>query len=286
MQALKFFNLSNAAIDKKFFEFLVTLLKTENIDAKVESLDETGLSWIELQQKMQGAVASITDFRTSPDLVAKIPAQPTDVKAFQCADSLFFENGQWWPRLNLKEAIRLLIVKKVRSLDIRESAYVIGEGPMLRLLAGLVVTFGFSKVYMVGLSNEDVHNQIEILKKNYVGIDWRPLDTNQLTMQTVGATLLVNSVSLTEDTGLASDLAYFNFMKGQGLVVDLEVYPSTHPILEEAEKASLRVLSGFDVRAQQDYLFLQRIGLGEIIKFETYRDALRAFLISHLAPSA
>ena len=149
---------------------------------------------------------------------------------------------------------------------------------MLRLLASLVVSFGFSKVFLVGLSLADVHEQRDRLKKNFVGIDWRPIEASQLTMQTVGATILVNSISLASNQGLMNDLAYFNFMKNQGLVVDLDVFPLESPLLEEAGRANLRTLSGFQVRAQQDFGFINRLGLAGLISFEDFSEKWLSYL--------
>ncbi len=269
MEALKFFNLSSAALDQYFLEFLVELLKTFEIDAMVEKLppDE---AWSVLKKKLTGSRAALLDLVESEKLIGQMTTLPTETRLLSCADCLFYEDGAWWPRLNLKDAMRELIVKKAKTLDINESAFVIGEGPMLRLLASLVVSFGYSKIYLVGLSIEDVHEQRDRLKKNFVGIDWRPLEASQLTMQTVGATILVNSMSLADNQNLMNDLAYFNFMKNQGLVVDLNVFPLESPLVEEATRANLRGLSGFQVRAQQDYAFMRRLGLAKLIPFEDF----------------
>jgi hypothetical protein len=279
MEAIKFFNLSPAPLDRIFLEFLVGLLKSKDIESIVETLPSAG-DWHQLKKKLTGSRAALLDLVDSQELVDQMPALPAEINLLSCADCLFYEGGEWWPRLNLKEAIRELIVKKARSLDIKESAYIIGQGPMLRLLGSLVVSFGFSKIYLVGLSIEDLNEQRDRLKKNFVGIDWRPLEATQLTMQTVNATLLINSISLSENPGLMSDLAYFNFMKKQGLVVDLDVLPLESVLLEEAKGANLRVLSGFEVRAQQDFGFMQRLGLSSLITFDEFSGRWLEYLKS------
>ena len=269
MEALKFFNLSPAPLDQHFLEFLVGLLKNLEIEAQVEKLPSSG-NWQELQKKLTGSRAALLDLVDSQKLIGQMTTLPTETRLLGCADCLFYEDGAWWPRLNLKEAMRELIIKKAKNLDINESAFIIGEGPLLRLLASLVISFGFSKVFLVGLSIDDLHEQRDRLKKNFVGIDWRPMEASQLTMQTVGAAILINSIPLEPNPSLMNDLAYFNFMKNQGLVVDLNVFPLESGLIEEAHRANLRVLSGFQVRAQQDYGFIQRLGLTKLISFEDF----------------
>ncbi len=277
MEILKFFNLSPAPLDQYFLEFLVSLLKNLEIDSQVEKIT-TGGSWKDLQKKLIGSRAAVLELVDSQKIISQMTTLPTETRLLSCADCLFYEDGAWWPRLNLKEAMRELIIKKAKTLDINESAFIIGEGPMLRLLASLVVSFGYSKVFLVGLSIVDVDQQVERLKKNFVGIDWRPMEASQLTMQTVGATILINSISLTENPNLLSDLAYFNFMKNNGLVIDLNVFPLESLLIEEAVRANLRYLTGFQVRAQQDYGFMHRLGLTSLISFEEFSAQWLAYL--------
>ncbi len=271
METLKLFNLSPAPLDQHFLEFLVELLKSFGREAEVKKIPSSG-HWPDLQKKLKGSHAALLDLVDSQKLIGQMTTLPTETRLLACADCLFYEDGAWWPRLNLKEAMRELIIKKARNLDINESAFIIGEGPLLRLLASLVINFGFSKVFLVGLSMVDLQEQRDRLKKTFVGIDWRPLEASQLTMQTVGAAILINSMPLEANPALLNDLAYFNFMKNQGLVVDLNVFPLESALIEEAHRANLRVLSGFQVRAQQDYGFIHRLGLANLISFEDFSD--------------
>ncbi len=277
MEILKLFNLSPAPLDQHFLEFLVGLLKNFGVEVEIKKLPSSG-DWSELQKNLTGSRAAVLDLVDSQKLIKQMTTLPTETRLLGCADCLFFEDGGWWPRLNLKDAMRELIIKKARNLDINESAFIIGEGPLLRLLASLVISFGFSKVFLVGLSLVDLHEQRDRLKKTFVGIDWRPLEASQLTMQTVGAAILINSMPLEANPALLNDLAYFNFMKNQGLVVDLNVFPLESALIEEAHRANLRVLTGFQVRAQQDYGFLHRLGLAHLISFEDFSEKWLSYL--------
>jgi shikimate dehydrogenase len=279
MEKIKIFNLSPAEMDQKFLDFLVPILKNNEVEATVENLSIEGTTWPELQKKLINAKGALLDIGTSRQIVHQIPTLPSEVRTLHCADSMFFTENKWWPRINLKEAIRALIVKKARSVDIKESAYIIGEGAVLRMLASLAAEFGFSKIYLVGLSEEDILRQMEDLKRSYIGVDWRLLEAHQLTMQTSGATLLINSLSMAENQVVMSDLAYFNFMKNQGVVVDLNVLPIENALLEEAERANLRTLSGFEVRTQQDLIFIERLGYLPLISVDAYASKWREFLV-------
>lgn len=277
MEGLKFYNLSNETLDQQFLEFLVGFLKTVNIQAVVEKIHGSA-SWPELQKRMTGSRAALLNLTESQKLVGQMVTLPTETRLLGCADCLFYQDGAWWPRLNLKDAMHELIVKKARTLDINESAYIIGEGAMLRVMASLVVGFGFSRVHLVGLTLRDAEDQRDRLKKNFMGIDWRTLDISQLTMQTDGGTIMVNALPVANNVNLMNDLAYFNFMKNDGLIIDLNVFPLESPLVDEAVRAQLRTLSGFQVRAQQDYGFLHRLGLDQLISLEDFSEKWLAYL--------
>lgn len=272
IDSIRFFNLSSSPINKRFFDFLVALLKENDINAIVETHDVREKRLKEILGVLHGGRAALLDLATSEELVSKFPGLPTEVKTLECADSMFFTDGRWWPRLTMKEAVRSLIIKKARTLDIMGSAYIIGEGPCLRVFASLAVSLGYSKIFLVGNSKTDIIEQRDRLSKNFVGIDWRPLEASLLTMQTVGATLLINSMALSDNPVVMQDLAYFNYMKGQGLVVDLEVSPADGSLLDEAQRAGLRMLNGVEVRCHYEYAMLERLGFSQLISFEKFHQ--------------
>lgn len=279
MESVRLCNFSPSEVDQKFLEFLSQILKNNDVDVIVTKKTLTAESWPEIQKLLEGNNAAILDFATSEHLTQQIPALPTDVRILQCADSMFFQDGAWWPRLNLKEAIRHSVVSEARSLDIKDSAYIIGEGAMLRMTGALAASFGYKKIFLVGLLEDDIERQAKELQQYFVGIDWKPLLAHQMTMQTSGASLLINSISLGDNPLVMSDLAYFNFMKSDGLVVDLNVLPLENNLLIEAKQARLRTLSGFDIRTQQDFTFIERLGFSSLISEDAYKVKWHQFLL-------
>ena len=280
MEPVKIVNLSPVETDQKFLEFIGKVLKNNDVDVVIETRPLGELSWTQVQGLLRGSRAAILDLVTSEQFIQQIPTLPADVRILQCADSLFFEDGAWWPRLNLKEAVRHLIVTKAKNIDIKESAYIIGEGPMLRAMAALAVSFGYRVVYLVGLLEDDLERQKKELQRSFVGVDFRPLQAHQMTMQTTGASLMINTMPLEDNAALMSDVAYFNFMKNNGLVIDLNVFPFENTILMEAMQANLRTLSGFEVRTQQDFTFIERLGFSSLISQDAYKVKWREYLLN------
>ena len=70
---------------------------------------------------------------------------------------------------------------------------------------------------------------------------------------------MINAVDLESNSALMSDIAYFNFMTPNGIIVDLVSKAPVHPLLFEADKAGLRTMKRRDVVAFYDYESLRQI---------------------------
>ncbi|MBX2989200.1 MAG: hypothetical protein KF802_15025 [Bdellovibrionaceae bacterium] len=206
--------------------------------------------------------------RLVPDLceeyLAKCPVQPLPVSRYRTADAFYRRQGVWEPELLAEESVRRVIMRQAHHLDLRESAYVAGSGVFLRVVGGVALGLGFRRVYLVGENEADLNEQARSLMKLYVGSEVQALPAHQLTVQTVGGSLLVNTLNLASRPELAADLAYFNFMRRGGLVMDLHGGPSEQLVLEEALRADLRIVPPHEFSGQSEYFFAERLGLGSL----------------------
>lgn len=164
------------------------------------------------------------------------------VKSVGCLDSFFKEGRTWYPRLLIHEAIRLVLVEQARDLDTRSPAFVIGDGELSRIVSSVLVEMGIRDLYLVG-DLGFLEHQKEILMRSHFGSRFHLLPPEELTLQSVSSGILVNTVDLSEQKNLLTDLSYFNYMKSSGFVLDLNVFPVENNLLEEAEREDLRVLS-------------------------------------------
>lgn len=189
-------------------------------------------------------------------------ALPLMVSQLQTAD-LFLprKGGGWECQLCALDGLRDSLIAQGRGLDTQHMAYVIGREGRLRVAAAAVLGLGYRKVFLVSEDMEDLGLQREVLLRVYVGSEPQTLNANELTLQTVGASLLVNATDLRLRPDLASDLAYFNFMNPGGLVVDLDDLSENNPMLEEALRAGLRVLAPHDCAARTEWNHVRALGL-------------------------
>lgn len=233
---------------------------------------------------VKDAAAEFRSVRMDPSLSGEAldlcPSLPLDVSTLKTADVFLSREKGWEPGLCIFQGLHEALIASAKSLDLRLSAYVIGRGAYVRQAAAAALAIGYRRVYLVAENEEDLVRQKEILTRVYVGSECVVLPSFQLTLQTVGASLVVNATDLREEKELASDLAYFNFMSPSGLVVDLEDPSEGNPLLEEAGRAGLRILPPHQVQAWIEWTHVRGLCLDSLSSpqefMNAYFDSLKA----------
>lgn len=233
---------------------------------------------------LQDATMARVNVALSASVLSQVHVQPTLVRVVQCVDSFAKDSDKWLPRLMSYEALRRVLIDSAADLDIRLPAYVVGHDELARISSSVLSQVGFSEIYVVGKDALQLTHQVAQLRRNHLGIKFIPLMADQLTIQSTSAAIIVNTVNLVNDPELLSDLSYFNFMKRGGYALDLNLLPFVNPLLEEAEKAELRVLSPISVAAELTALWLDKLSIESSLKVEDLIESWKSFL-SQISPS-
>lgn len=218
--------------------------------------------------------------RLDPDLsshwLSQCPLQPLPVSVMGAADFFQCVDGRWESDLLLDRSLHDVIVRLGKTIELNDWAYAIGEGAELRVIAGVCLGLGVRKLRLVSDRENDLREQRGILRKAYVGSQVECLPAHSLTLQTVEASLLINALELGEDSELAGDLAYFNFMRRGGLILDLKGIGPGNAILEEAARAGLRAIPPFETTGACDLLVARKLGFDVDAKayLESWRKRL------------
>lgn len=224
------------------------------------------------------AQAISVDMSMSRPLLDDCQLQPTLVRNLQCLDSFFKDDGAWLPRNLLYEALRRVLIKVARDLDIRQPAFVVGHNEKMRIVASLLAEIGFSDIYLVSTDIADLEEEIEFLSRRQLGIRFHKVPADELTMQVVSAAIIVNSDDLSTDEPLLSDLSYFNYMKGNGYVLDLHWDSEHNLLLEEAVNAELKVFPPEFILWNLVLLWMDRLNIETQMKVEELRESWILFL--------
>lgn len=213
----------------------------------------------------------------SAQLRPLFPVVPTQVRGVEIFDSLFLEHKLWLPRLLLHESLRQVLVTRARDLDNRAPAYVIGDNGIMRVVASVLAEMGFVDIYLVG-DLAQLEEPQRVLSRSQLGIRFHKLAPEELTMQATSAAIVVNTTDLEKDKVLLTDLSYFNFMKQGGYALDLATDVQPNPLLEEAERADLRILSNEEVKRLMIRLCHEQMKVSDAISVEELVELWPAFL--------
>jgi shikimate dehydrogenase len=224
------------------------------------------------------AQAIAVDMSMSRPLLDDCQLQPTLVRNLQCLDSFFKDDGAWLPRNLIYEALRRVLITAARDLDIRQPAFVVGHDEKMRIVASVLAEVGFSDIYLVSTDAADLAEEIEFLSRRQLGIRFHKIPADELTMQVVSASIVVNSDDLSTDEPLLSDLSYFNYMKGNGYVMDLHWDAEHNLLLEEAINAELKTFPPELILWNLVLLWAARLNIETQMKVEELRESWILFL--------
>ena len=228
-------------------------------------------TWLPYVQ--DGALLLRIPMQESLVVLGHFPQLPTAVRWLETADSLVLENGQWWPRLYAYDVLRSLIISRFRDLDISLDSYVIGANHMGRVAVAVMARLGYSRVSLVDEDADKLAREVEFLRRYLFGVQIEAVPAHTLTVQDRPGSLMLNTVAMQDDSAVLGDLSYFNFMKTGGVVVDFSECASYNRLLEEAERADLKTLSGLEVQARLDADLLMKLFPDQYITYEDYFES-------------
>jgi shikimate dehydrogenase len=195
----------------------------------------------------------------------------------ECFDFYFPEDGKWYPRLLYYEAIHRVLIERARDLDIRVPAFVVGEGECLRIAAAVCTELGYSEIYLIGENTQQLHREARLLSRGNLGIKFRVLPIEELTMQAVNASLIVNTIHLKSDSDLLKDLSYFNFMNTGGYAFDCNLGNLQSELMEEAERAELKVLLPTDLLQALVEIVFEKLKQSELVSRADLKEWVKSF---------
>lgn len=193
------------------------------------------------------------------ELLHYLPVQPENVRFLQIFDSLSYENGMWVPRLTYFDILRAIFVRKFKNHNIKDACVIICHEHEVLPFIQFCVGLGHQRIIIFNESGSLV--QETEIKKHIIGIHLHVVSFADLTQVSELSSLMLNSLDLPKNSTLLNDLAYFNFMSRDGVVIDLCSNAPVNPFLFEAEKAGLRTLARKEIVSQFEFSTLLKLGL-------------------------
>ncbi len=169
---------------------------------------------------------------------------PLDVNRLHCFDTYLKQEGIWWPRCFLFPALLETLVSDVGSVDTRAKALVVGLGRESRIVIGLLSQLGFRHIQIVlseGLPQGST--DVQDLRQTYFGVTFEFLEPAALLLQPGHTSLVCNTLKTEESPAFVMDLSYFNFLRPNGIIIDLSYDESSNSFLEEGKAMGAKLVS-------------------------------------------
>lgn len=203
-----------------------------------------------------------------------VSAVPMATLTQKSSDSLIFDQGQWWARSMLSEGLVREIVL-MKNLDISESALIVGAGASCRAVVSAMLKIGFKKFNITEKFEERGRLLIKDLRQTYFGVDFRFTPQTSITQLPGIHSVLVNTTPLVPANDLLNELYYCNFLKSDGVVIDLTLVPFETPLVKAAVQVGARVIHGCQVAALVDAYWIKS-SMHIVIDPEEYGAGLKS----------
>jgi hypothetical protein len=232
----------------KLCEFFAKTLN-EEIDLIV-----TESASLELSENLKGRSGlMIFDCLQGQKLLKVCPLQSLLSSRYNMADHFYFENGNLGlPDLCFYQSICDSTIKFGKAISARDRVYIFSEDEKLRVAAGACLNLGFSELVLVTTDLQRAEREIDFLGRLFAGKNKiTKMIPQDLTLQTVDASLLINTLDLKKFPEIAADMVYFNFMKKNGVFIDTCLAPENRSVHAEAQTAGLKIILPEQIQAIQ-----------------------------------
>lgn len=202
----------------------------------------------------------------------------TDALRIKSIDALYFdEKDGWWPHLSFDEAFSYYLSEFEKGLITRDPVFVIGSGGLARSVVNGLIKIGYAKI---NIASENEKEALEI-QKDFGAIFFNSTFSNtardSVTLLPGVHNIVVNTYGFPEKDEFLRDLYFFNFLKKNGIVVDLNEVPLDTPLIQIAQDINAKVIQGAKVLVYSDYLWA-RIAFKKDFVLKEYEDKV----IQHL----
>ncbi len=190
-------------------------------------------------------------------LLEKWSRLTTEVRESGFIDLFVKEQSTWWFRCFLREALREAIIHQAPHLDTHSFAYIVGSNESAGLGISVATQLGFRRLILVVRESIEATELAVKIQKKYFGLDLSLILDSQLTLQPSNGSLLINTFGAGTKEPVLADLPYLNFLKKEGLVVDLPFPDGVTQLIDEATHLGVLHISGSEIVALRDFLFLK-----------------------------
>ncbi len=257
------------------FDYLSKFLTDAGIPNKLDYIE---CSAEDFPKKIREVMATYDHIRVGSPFGEKVPLEvdqlPMVTLTQKAADCLIKEEGRWWARSMLTEGLAREVAV-VKRLDIAETAFIIGTGASCRAVIAALLKMGFKKFNMTERIEERGRKILKDLQSTYFGVDFRFTPQAAVTMLPGTHSIVVNTTPFVASNDLLNELYYCNFLKPNGVVIDLTLVPTETPLLKAVKQVEGRIIHGYEVASLVD-LHWVKTSMKHSLDIDKYTEGFKA----------
>jgi shikimate 5-dehydrogenase len=202
---------------------------------------------------------------------------PKDLLALQSVDALVKThdvNGSlWWPRNFLSDGIVRVIAEGQSDLDFSRPVLLTGARSTSRSVIAALAKIGFNKFTICDPQDDLARQFVAEMTRAFFNLDLQMHERMNITQLPSVYAMAANLVKPTEDAEFINELMYFNFLRPNGIWLDLVTMPPNSALEAEAINIGADVRSGIRVAASVDLAWAERC-FGVRLDFDQHVEQL------------
>lgn len=258
-------------------EFWTKLPATQALEW-VEPSGEGGVL-AQVKQLETQVEAFFIDPHFSDLLLKEYPRISTDALKIGRMDSLFKDKGKWWPFLILRQSLQSMMAERDPQMDTHSIGYIIGTNSLAHVAFDALSQFGFGRIKIVEIEEGDAQSLLSFINSKFFGVDIQVLKSSDLTHEPNNGSVMINCVSIETARQILEELSFLNFMKKPALVIDTNVTPPTHLLMDEARHVGMKTIAGYELQGMTDWLWLKKLMPELSISKEDYMSQWQEFVL-------
>ena len=203
---------------------------------------------------------------------------PANMLSVRSADAMVLIENQWWSRNFLIEGLVRVLNESTHSPDLSYSVLVIGATAETRAVVAVLTRLGFRNFLIADPDRQKSESFTAQFKRFYFGVSFEAIEPSRVTQLPGACSVAVNTLTPVRAQGMLDDLMYFNFLKPNGVWLDLSLVPHNLELEQEARTVGADVKEASSVFARADWLWLKHETGIENLEFTTLLDKLKSAL--------
>ena len=165
--------------------------------------------------------------------------------------------GQWWCRSLTYKSLCEALQGVGERIELERPVLIVGAGSSARAALAACAKMGFKKFNITNKYDDQGLELIREMKENFFGLDFEFIPQHRLTLLPGSNCIAINTTPNDPSNDLLNELYYFNFLKKNGVVVELNFSPMHTQLIRESLEIKNFVIYGYELAAISDAYWLE-----------------------------